>query len=148
MAEEELSVPVRHLNPAMPLPRRARIGDAAVDLIAAEPLELLPGARGVVPTGLQLAVPIGHVGLVLPRSGLALRHGVTVLNAPGCIDPGYRGEVGVILINHDPVQTYNVNRGDRVAQLLIIGFEAFAWVVVNDLGNTDRGVSGFGSSGT
>src|SRR5580698_9412571 len=146
-----LPVPLQQLDAALPPPAYAREGDAGADLIARTDV-VLPcrGGRALVPTGVAVAIPPGHAGLVLPRSGLALRHGVTCLNTPGLIDAGYRGEIQVILVNHDPVEDYAVNRGDRVAQLLIVRVEeaAFALVDADGLGEAARGSGGFGHTGT
>ncbi len=130
------------------MPATAHPGDAGYDLRARESLVLTPGGgRAAVPTGIAVAIPDGFCGLVLPRSGLALRHGVSCLNAPGLIDAGYRDEVRVILVNHDPAQPFEVARGDRIAQLLIVRAEAVQWVVVDDLDDSVRGKGGFGSTG-
>ena len=143
-----LDVPVVRLDPDLPLPTYARRGDAGADLVARE--EVVLGARGgraLVPTGVAVAIPVGHAGLVMPRSGLALRHGITVLNAPGLIDAGYRGELTVLLVNTDPVADYTVHRGDRVAQLVIVAVEDVALSVVDALPESDRGSGGFGHTG-
>ena len=143
-----LDLPVVRLDPSLPLPAYARSGDAGADLVAREGV-LLPagGGRAMVPTGLAVAIPEGHAGLVLPRSGLALRHGVTVMNAPGLVDAGYRGELNVVLVNTDPIQDYAVERGDRIAQLVIVAVEQVAMTVVDVLPGSDRGRGGFGHSG-
>ena len=143
-----LDLPVVRLDPSLPLPDYARSGDAGADLVAREGV-VLPagGGRAMVPTGLAVAVPEGHAGLVLPRSGLALRHGVTVMNAPGLVDAGYRGELNVVLINTDPTHDYAVERGDRIAQLVIVAVERVALTVVDELPISDRGSGGFGHSG-
>ena len=141
-------VPVVRLDRTLALPRPAKPGDAGVDLVAAHPLDLAPGGgRGVVGTGLAIALPFGCCGLVLPRSGLARHHGVTCLNTPGLIDAGYRGELQVLLINTDPAQPYTVQRGDRIAQLVVIGFQSLRFVEVERLDDSDRGESGWGHSG-
>jgi dUTP pyrophosphatase len=133
-------------DPTLPLPAYARDGDAGLDLAAAATVTLAPGDRHLVPTGLRLAIPSGHAGLVLPRSGLALRSGVTVLNAPGLIDTGYRGEVGVLLVNHG-AEAVTISRGERIAQLVIQRVERATLVEVRALDATRRGVGGFGSTG-
>ena len=133
-------------DPTLPLPAYARAGDAGLDLAAAAPVTLPPGGRQLVPTGLRVAIPIGHAGLVLPRSGLALRSGVTVLNAPGLIDAGYRGEMGVLLVNHG-AEAVTVTRGERIAQLVIQPVERATVVEVRELDATPRGAGGFGSTG-
>lgn len=141
-------IPVLQLDPGLPIPTRAREGDAGLDLLARCDVVLEPhGGRALVPTGLALELPPGCAGLVVPRSGLALRHGVTCLNAPGLIDPGYRGEVGVILVNTDPTKRYEVHRGDRVAQLLVISIETATLVSSQALAVSDRGEGGFGHTG-
>lgn len=143
-----MHVPIRRLDPDLTLPAAAHPGDAGYDLRAREPVTLAPGGgRAAVPTGVALAIPEGFCGLVLPRSGLALRHGVTCLNAPGLIDSGYRDEVRVVLVNHDPTEPFEVARGDRIAQLVIVRAESVAWVVVDDLDASTRGLGGFGSTG-
>lgn len=130
------------------LPAYAHPGDAGADLVAAEPATLASGGgRALVRTGLRVAIPEGHAGLVLPRSGLALRHGVTCLNTPGLIDSGYRGEVRVLLVNTDPANDYKVEVGDRIAQLVIQRVEQAAFVLVDELDEHPRGDGGFGSTG-
>jgi dUTP pyrophosphatase len=143
----ELVIPLRRLDPDLPLPSYAHPGDAGADLVAAEDVELLPGARAAVRTGVALAIPDGYVGLVHPRSGLAARLGVTVLNAPGTVDAGYRGEILVILVNHDPANTVKISRGDRIAQLVVQRVERAAFQVVEELDETKRGAGGHGSTG-
>jgi dUTP pyrophosphatase len=146
-----LSVPLQQLDAELPPPSYARPGDAGADLIARTDV-VLPcrGGRAVVPTGVAVAIPPGHAGFVLPRSGLAARHGLTCLNAPGLIDAGYRGELQVILVNHDPELDYTVHRGDRIAQLVIMQVEqaAFALVGEGGLEASQRGSGGFGHTGT
>ncbi len=129
------------------LPRRAHPGDAGLDLCALDGGELAPGARAAVATGLAVALPPGHAGLVLPRSGLAARHGVTVVNAPGLIDEGYRGELLVLLLNTDRKHAFAWAAGDRIAQLVITPVATPELVEVDTLDDTTRGVGGFGSSG-
>ena len=138
---------VRRLDPALPLPQYAHPGDAGLDLVAAEDVSLAPGQRALVATGLSIAVPDGHVGLVHPRSGLAVRQGIGLVNAPGTIDAGYRGEVKVPLINHDVEATAELARGDRIAQLVIQRVEAVRVVEVEVLPEAVRGSGGFGSTG-
>ncbi len=143
-----MEVPVRLLSDTARLPSRAHADDAAFDLYADEALELAPGARSAVATGIALALAPGTSGLVLPRSGLAARHGITVLNAPGLIDPGYRGEVMVILLNTDPAEPFRIEHGDRIAQLLIArGEDATLRAVATELETTSRGAGGLGSTG-
>jgi dUTP pyrophosphatase len=139
-------VQVVQLDAALPLPAYARPDDAGLDLYAAETVTLAPGARALVPTGIALAIPAGYAGLVLPRSGLALRHGVTVLNTPGLIDAGYRGEVKALLINHGP-EPVTLERGDRIAQLVVQRVEHVTLAVVHELAPSARGDGGFGSTG-
>ena len=141
-----LRVAVRRLDAGLPLPRYARAGDAGLDLHAAESVTFAPGARLAVRTGIALAIPEGFAGFVLPRSGTALRTGLTVLNAPGLIDAGYRGEVQVLLINHGAVDV-TVARGDRIAQLVIERVAHTDLVEVDELPPSDRGAGGFGSTG-
>ena len=140
-------VDVRRLDPELPLPTTAHMGDAGVDLHAREDAVLpAKGGRVLVPTGLAVAIPVGYVGLVVPRSGLALKHGVTLVNTPGIIDSGYRGELKVVMINTDPSSDYQVRRGDRIAQLIIQELVAVTWREVEELTGEDRG-GGFGHSG-
>lgn len=142
-----LEVPVVRLDPELPLPRYARPGDAGVDLVAATDLELAPGGRGLVPAGVAVAIPRGYAGFIQPRSGLALRHGVTVLNTPGLIDADYRGELKVLLVNLDPAETFLVTRGERIAQLVVQPVEHVRFVETDELDDTDRGEGGFGHTG-
>ena len=144
-----LEVPVVRLDPGLPLPTYARQGDAGADLVAREPATIAPGGgRALVPTGMALALPPGWAGFVQPRSGLALRHGVTVLNAPGLIDAGYRDELRVLLVNLDPDEPFDVERGDRIAQLVVQRVEQCAFTPVLELPASERGLGGFGSTGT
>ncbi len=138
---------VLRLDAGLPLPAYARPDDAGLDLYARESVRLGPGQRAVVPTGVAIALPAGHVGLVHPRSGLAARHGIALVNAPGTIDAGYRGEVKVVAINLDPVEPVTLERGERIAQLLVQRVEQVAVVEVDALDATVRGEGGFGSSG-
>jgi dUTP pyrophosphatase len=146
-----LRVPLHQLDGGLPAPSYAREGDAGADLIATTEV-LLPcrGGRAVVPTGVAVAIPAGYAGLVVPRSGLAARHGLTCLNAPGLIDSGFRGELKVILVNHDPEHDYTVSRGDRVAQLVLVKVEQAAFELVGEGGleESQRGTGGFGHTGT
>ena len=142
-----LAVPVVRLDPDLPLPAYAKPGDAGIDLCAREGVVLEPGGgRALVPTGLAIAIPEGYAGFVLPRSGLALRSGISVVNAPGLIDAGYRDELKVVLLNTDPELSYEVHRGDRIAQRVIQAVEHIAWVEVDDLDGANRG-GGFGHTG-
>ena len=128
------------------VPERAYAGDAGLDLVACERAEIGPGERGVVGTGLAVASPAGHAGFVQPRSGLAAEHGVTVLNTPGLIDSGYRGELRVILLNTDRSEPFTVEPGMRIAQLVVVPLAALETAEVEELPATERGVRGFGSS--
>ena len=146
-----LRVPLQQLDGDLSVPGYAREGDAGADLLARADV-VLPcrGGRAVVPTGVAVAIPAGHAGLVVPRSGLAARHGLTCLNAPGLIDSGYRGEIQVVLVNHDPEHDYTVSRGDRIAQLVLIRVEQAVFELVGDgeLEASERGSGGFGHTGT
>ena len=140
-------LPVRRLQPDLPLPAYAHPGDAGADLCAAEDVVLPPGARATVGTGLAVAVPDGHAAFVHPRSGLAARHGITVVNAPGTIDAGYRGEVRVVLLNTDRHEPFSVRRGDRIAQLVVQPVTRVRFLDVAELPPSPRGEAGFGSTG-
>jgi dUTP pyrophosphatase len=129
------------------LPEGAYDGDAGLDLVACEEVVIGPGERELVPTGIAVAIPDGHAGLVVPRSGLALRHGLTFVNTPGLIDSGYRGEVRVIVLNTDRTRSFTVERGMRIAQLVVVPVPAVEILEVGQLPATGRGVAGFGSSG-
>ncbi len=143
-----LQVPVRRLDPELPLPEYAKPGDAGVDLRATEAVTLLPGGgRALVPTGVAVAIPRGYAGFIQPRSGLALKHGVTCLNTPGLIDADYRGELKVLLINTDPAEPFLIERGERIAQLVIQAVEHVDFVEVDQLDETERGDGGFGHTG-
>jgi len=142
-----MQIPVVRLHPDAVLPTFAHEGDAGSDLVAVADATLAPGDRVMIPTGFAMALPMGYAGFVLPRSGLAAKHGVTCANAPGLIDAGYRGEIKVALVNLDPTATYEVKAGDRIAQLVILAVPAFAFHEVTALDETERGVGGFGSSG-
>jgi len=142
-----LSVPIVQLDPELPLPSYAHPGDAGLDLRAREDAVVTAGGgRALVPTGISIAIPAGWAGFVLPRSGLALKHGIGVVNSPGLIDSAYRGEIKVILLNTDPVDDFHVVRGERIAQLVLQRVEAVVWDVVDSLDGDDRG-GGFGHSG-
>lgn len=142
-----MKLEVLRLDPDLPLPAYAHEGDAGLDLLAAEDVLLAPGERSAVPTGLAVAIPEGYAGLVLPRSGRALKEGLGVANAPGLIDSGYRGEVKVILVNLDPRSTIDIKRGEKIAQLVIQEVERADVVAVDRLSETGRGHGGFGSTG-
>jgi dUTP pyrophosphatase len=138
---------VRRLDAAARLPTRAYDGDAGLDLYALEPVSLAPGERGSVRTGVAVEIPDGHAGLVLPRSGLAARHGIALVNAPGLIDAGYRGEVKVLLLNTDPAASFSIPAGERIAQLVLVRVELPEVLEVEELALSERGLGGFGSSG-
>ncbi len=138
---------VARLEPGALLPARAYEGDAGLDLHAAHAARLAPGERASVGTGLAVAIPAGHAGLVLPRSGLALRHGIALVNAPGLIDSGYRGELRVLLLNTDRDATFEIAPGDRIAQLLVVGLAPLELMEVAALDSSERAGRGFGSSG-
>lgn len=143
-----LPVPIVRLDPELPLPSYAHPGDAGADLVAREDVVLAAGGgRALVPTGMAIAIPDGYAGFVQPRSGLALKHGVTTLNTPGLVDSGYRGELKVILVNTDPSTDYEVKRGDRIAQLVIQAVESVDFQVVDELPAATRSSGGFGSTG-
>lgn len=143
-----VAIPVQRLDSDLALPSYAKSGDAGADLVANEDVTLAPGGgRALIGTGIAIAIPLGYAGFVQPRSGLALRHGVTCLNTPGLIDSGYRDELKVLLINTDPSEPYEVRRGDRIAQLVIKSVEEVVWEEVDALDETKRGRGGFGHSG-
>ncbi len=141
-----IELAIRRLRADAVIPERAYSGDAGLDLTACERLELAPGARAVVGTGLAVAIPEGYAGFVQPRSGLAARHGVTIVNTPGLVDSGYRGELRVILLNTDASETFVVESGMRIAQLVIVPVPEFELLEVDELPASERGVRGFGSS--
>lgn len=134
------------VRPGARVPERAYAGDAGLDLAACEQLELRPGERALVPTGLAVAIPEGYAGFVQPRSGLAARDGITVVNSPGLIDSGYRGEIQVVLLNTDQERTFTAEAGDRIAQLVVLPVPALSVREVDELPPSERGVRGFGSS--
>jgi dUTP pyrophosphatase len=142
-----VEISIRRIDPELPLPAYAHPGDAGADLCSAVDVTLAPGARALVPTGIAMALPEGYVALVHPRSGLAARHGISIVNAPGTIDAGYRGEVQVCLVNTDRDEPFEVRRGDRIAQLVIQRFESAAFVEAEDLPESARGAGGYGSTG-
>jgi len=147
MSKSEIGVQIQRLDPDLPLPVPAHLGDAGLDLYAREDA-VIParGGRLLMPTGVAVAIPHGYMGLAVPRSGLALKHGITLVNTPGIIDSGYRGELKVVMINTDPKHDYEVKRGDRVAQLILSRYDNVTWTEVTELSGFDRG-GGFGHSG-
>ena len=142
-----VNVHIKLLDPELPAPAYAKPGDAGADLRSRIDFELEPGERALVPTGVAIALPEGYVGLVHPRSGLATKNGITIVNAPGTVDSGYRGELMGTLLNTDKTKSFHVQRGDRIAQLVIQKYEHATFTVVDELEQTERGSSGFGSSG-
>lgn len=142
-----IEIPVQQLDPHLPLPHYAHHNDAGADLVTAEDFTLAPGERRLVRTGLAVAIPDGWVGLVHPRSGLAVRHGITLVNAPGTVDAGYRGELKVCLLNTDLHTPVSFSRGDRIAQILFQQVSQAQFAVVDELPESIRGTGGFGSSG-
>jgi dUTP pyrophosphatase len=142
-----MELKVRRLRPDAVVPTRAYAGDAGLDLSACEGVELGPGERAVVGTGLAVAIPEGHAGFVQPRSGLAARHGLSIVNTPGLVDSGYRGEVTVVLVNTDPRETFVVEPGMRIAQLVVLPVPEVEPVEADELPPTERGAGGYGSSG-
>lgn len=143
-----IELPIVRLDPELALPAYAKAGDAGIDLRAREDATLpAGGGRALVPTGLAVAIPLGYAGFIQPRSGLAYKHGVTVLNTPGLIDSGYRGELKVLLLNTDPTEPFEVVRGERIAQLVIQAVEEALFVEVTELDESTRGAGGFGSTG-
>ena len=141
-----LQVLIKRLDPSVPLPSYAKGGDAGADLTTTIDVTLAPGQRTLVPTGLSIALPDGYVALVHPRSGLAIKHGITLVNTPGTIDAGYRGEIACILINHG-TESVNFTKGDRIAQLVVQKVERADFVEVEELPGSGRGNGGFGSTG-
>ena len=141
-----MQLPITRLRPEAVVPERAYAGDAGLDLSSCERVELAPGERALVPTGLAVAIPDGHAGFVQPRSGLAAKHGITIVNTPGLIDPGYRGEVQVALLNTDARETFVVEQGMRIAQLVVLALPEVELVEVDALPDSERGARGFGSS--
>lgn len=142
-----MQIPLQRLDPTLEIPRFAKPGDAGVDLRSSVDITLEPGERALVPTGIAIAIPEGFAGFVQPRSGLALQHGITCLNTPGLIDSGYRGELKVLLINHDPRLAFEITKGERIAQLVIQRVEQPTFVEVDELESSERGAGGFGHTG-
>ena len=141
-----IELPVRRLRPDAQVPTRAYAGDAGIDLAACERVELAPGERALVPTGLAVAIPAGYAGYVQPRSGLATKHGISIVNTPGLVDSGYRGELLVNLLNTDPRESFVVEPGMRIAQLVVLALPDVAPIEVDELPASERGDRGFGSS--
>jgi dUTP pyrophosphatase len=142
-----VQVLITRLDPSVPLPKYAKGGDAGADIVTRVDVTLQPGERALVPTGIAIALPDGYVALVHPRSGLAIKHGVTMVNAPGTVDAGYRGELQCIMIHHDPKEAITFHKGDRIAQLVIQKVERAEFVEVQELPGSGRGSGGFGSTG-
>ncbi len=142
-----VEIPVKRLNAELPLPSAAHPGDAGLDLYAAEAIALKPGERGLIPTGISVAIPEGYAGYVQPRSGLALTQGLGLINSPGLIDSGYRGEIKIVAINLDPENVIHIEKGDRVAQLVVLAVPSVDLVEVENLPESRRGEGGFGSTG-
>lgn len=147
MSTSSIEIALRRLDPEVPLPSYAHPGDAGADLVTTVDVTIAPGERVLVPTGVALALPEGYVGLVHPRSGLAARHGLSIVNAPGTIDAGYRGEIKVLLVNLDPGTPVRLERGDRIAQLVVQRFAHATFVEVEELPESVRGDGGYGSTG-
>jgi dUTP pyrophosphatase len=146
-SELDLPVAVVRLDRGLPLPAYAHPGDAGADLMTTVDIALAPGERALVPTGIAIAIPPGYVALVHPRSGLAARHGLSIVNAPGTVDAGYRGEIKVLLVNHDPTEPVELRRGDRIAQLVFQRVEQAVFTEVDALPESVRGAGGYGSTG-
>ncbi len=144
----DVDVLIQRLDAGVPLPAAAHPGDAGLDLVTTRAVTLAPGARDLLPTGIAIALPAGYVAFVVPRSGLAVRHGVSLVNAPGTIDAGYRGEIKVSVVNLDPDQSVSFDRGDRIAQLVVQPVPRVRLHEVEQLPGSDRGDGGFGSTGT
>lgn len=142
-----VEVLITRLDPSVPMPTYSKPGDAGADITTRIDVVLKPGERALVPTGISIALPDGYVALVHPRSGLAIKHGITMVNAPGTVDAGYRGELSCILINHDPTEPVTFKKGDRIAQLVIQKVERAVFTEVAHLPGSDRGTGGFGSTG-
>ncbi len=142
-----VSVLIKRLDEGVPLPRYAKGGDAGADLVTRIDVSLAPGERKLVPTGISIALPDGYAAFVHPRSGLAIKHGVSLVNAPGTVDAGFRGELQVIVINHDQLESVTFSRGDRIAQLVIQKVEKADFIEVSELPGSGRGSDGFGSTG-
>ena len=143
----DFQVLIKRLDPELPLPRYSKGGDAGADIVSRIDFTIAPGERALIPTGIAIALPDGYVALVHPRSGLAIKHGITMVNSPGTVDAGYRGELQIILINHDKSESVSFKRGDRIAQLVIQKVERAEFIEVEELPGSGRGYGGFGSTG-
>ncbi len=142
-----MDVHIKLLEPGFEVPKYANPGDAGLDLCSTQDIEIKAGSRALVPCGFAIEIPDGYAGLVIPRSGLAIKHGISIVNAPGLIDSGYRGEIKVILINTDANNSFQVKRGDRIAQMMIVAYPSINLVLSDELSTSDRGEGGFGSTG-
>lgn len=142
-----MKLQIQRIDKDLPLPKYALVGDAGMDLLSSVDAVINPGERALIPTGIAIALPIGYVGLIHPRSGLAIKNGISLVNSPGTIDSGYRGEIKVILINHDPKAPFNIKKGDRIAQIVFQKYEEAILEEVEYLPDTARGDGGFGSTG-
>lgn len=142
-----MKVLIKRLDPGLPLPRFAKAGDAGADVYSRIDIDIAPGERALIPTGVSIALPSGYATFAHPRSGLAIKHGISMVNAPGTIDAGYRGELQIILINLDIRETFSIKRGDRIAQLIFQKVESPEFVEVEELPGSGRGTDGFGSTG-
>jgi dUTP pyrophosphatase len=143
----DFQVLIKRLDPELPLPTYSKGGDAGADIVSRIDITIAPGERALVPTGISIALPDGYVALVHPRSGLAIKHGVTMVNAPGTVDAGFRGELQCIMINHDSKESVSFKRGDRIAQLVFQKVERAQFIEVDQLPGSGRGDNGFGSTG-
>ncbi len=144
---KKLKIRVKRLDKELPLPQQAHLGDAGYDLFSRIDVTLKPFQRALIPTGIVIGLPPGWAGFVQPRSGLALKHGLSIVNTPGLIDSSYRGEIGVIMVNLDPLNKFTVKRGDKIAQLVIKEVAEVSWEEVEEIDSTGRGAGGFGSTG-
>lgn len=142
-----MKVLITRLDSELPLPSYAKAGDAGADVYSRVDCEIAPGERALIPTGIAIAMPEGYAAFAHPRSGLAIKYGIGIVNAPGTIDAGYRGELQMILINHDPEESFSIKRGDRIAQLVFQKIEKAEFIEVEDLPGSGRGAAGFGSTG-
>ena len=148
MNNDNVEILIKRLDPDLPLPNYAKAGDAGADLVSRIDITINPGERMLVPTGISIAMPMGYVAFVHPRSGLAIKHGISMVNTPGTIDAGFRGELQVILINHDLTQPVSFSRGDRIAQIVFQKVSTASFIEVEELPGSERAEGGFGSTGT